>query len=1215
MKRYCCLLLLSLWIFSSCTDDNAKLEVFENNRPYSPWVFRSVLDEKPRMITLALHDDLWAAYSTAHGALYKAWKGRVNFDGAVYTTYHGPQPTSIGDAYIENEINNPWELYGPKGESLDFTFNYKGHKYIDDHVELMYEFISGDYKVSLTERVEAVANEMGGIQFQRDFQLTMPSVLKLYLNAKISSVVVKENISTDGEWKVEKEENRLFGKKEVIDIVGKLKLNRGETKFYVDLISSPTIENPLNDKYVDEDKSVLHPGAKLIAKSDCKSCHNKNVKTIGPSYVAVSKKYADNEDNKQILINKIQKGGGGVWGKQVMTAHPEYSKEDLGVMVDYILSLGDPDGVGENKNVGTLEMIAATDVNVGDLIPGAVVQVFNVPDGTEKIPNFDGLKAVQAGIMPKFDNISDNDFGDLVNNFALDGRGFIEVPEDGKYKFRVWSDDGSRVTLSGKVILDHDGPHGTSMKETELRLQKGFHPFYIEFYQGLGGKFLSFNWKPDAESEWKVVPSKAYSHHKDDHKFIGDLTLPMSVSSKIPGDQAKLEEVHPAFTLSQARPEEFTPKVGGLDFLSDGRMVISTWDAQGNVYIVDHKKSKAKEISYKKIASGLAEPLGVKVVNDQIYVMQKQEMTHLVDNNGDEIIDEYRTLCDDWGVSANFHEFGFGLEEKDGWLYANLATGILPGGASMPGQDKDRGNAIRVNIESGKLERVASGLRTPNGVGKGYNGELFVSDNEGDWLPSSKILHLQQDAWFGSRSVDFEGTAGLKETKPVVWLPQDEIGNSPTQMVGIDFGKYKNQMLHGDVYHGGLKRVFVEEVNGAFQGAVFRFSQGLEAGINRLRWGPDKALYVGGIGNPGNWGQNQKLWYGLQRLDLSGEQAFEMLAIRAKSNGIEIEFTESLKGDDGWNPASFGVKQWYYLPTVNYGGPKMEEKEMFVKSATRSDDGTKVFLEIDGLKENHVVYVHIRENFVSDQDKALWTTEGWYTMNSLPKGNLGLVKKSPIVFGNNVLTEREKEEGWVSLFNGQTMEDWHNFNKGKMSSPSKWSVTPEGEIHFDGSANGEGGDILTNKEYENFEFSLEWKISNCGNSGIMFNVVESEKFDAPYWTGPEMQILDNVCHPDTKFPTHQAGDLYDMIAANPVTVRPAGEWNLARIVSNNGEVQFWLNGRKVVEFTMHDDSWDEMVAKSKFADWADFGKAKKGRICLQDHSDRVWFRNIKIKEL
>ena len=205
-------------------------------------------------------------------------------------------------------------------------------------------------------------------------------------------------------------------------------------------------------------------------------------------------------------------------------------------------------------------------------------------------------------------------------------------------------------------------------------------------------------------------------------------------------------------------------------------------------------------------------------MDDEIYIMQKQELTKLVDNDKDGIIDEYQTVCNAWDVTANFHEFGFGLAYKDGYFYATLATGILPGGASALNQPKHRGSAVKISKETGAIEFVANGLRTPNGIGIGVDEEIFIADNQGDWLPSSKIVHVSKDAWFGSRSVDFEGTANLKEKLPVVWLPQDEIGNSPTTPSYINDGPYKGQLIHGELTHGGIKRDFVEKVNGEYQG-------------------------------------------------------------------------------------------------------------------------------------------------------------------------------------------------------------------------------------------------------------------------------------------------------------------------------------------------------------------------------------------------------------
>lgn len=212
----------------------------------------------------------------------------------------------------------------------------------------------------------------------------------------------------------------------------------------------------------------------------------------------------------------------------------------------------------------------------------------------------------------------------------------------------------------------------------------------------------------------------------------------------------------------------------------------------------------------------------------------------------------------------------------------------------------------------------------------------------------------------------------------------------------------------------------------------------------------------------------------------------------------------------------------------------------------------------------------------------------------------------------NTLTEKEKADGWKLLFDGKSTTGWRTFNSDKAE--AGWGIA-DGALHLDKNAKDGRGDILTDKEYENYELTLEWKIGACGNSGIIFNVVEDKKYKTTYLTGPEMQVLDNTCHPDAKIIKHRAGDLYDLISCSKETVKPAGEWNLIKLVSNHGKMEFWLNGTNTVNFTMHTPEWDAMVAGSKFKNMPDFGKATKGRIALQDHGDEVWYRNIKIKEL
>lgn len=215
------------------------------------------------------------------------------------------------------------------------------------------------------------------------------------------------------------------------------------------------------------------------------------------------------------------------------------------------------------------------------------------------------------------------------------------------------------------------------------------------------------------------------------------------------------------------------------------------------------------------------------------------------------------------------------------------------------------------------------------------------------------------------------------------------------------------------------------------------------------------------------------------------------------------------------------------------------------------------------------------------------------------------------------LTEQEKQDGWISLFDGQTTNGWHTY--GKTTIGKAWKVE-DGTLRLDASSKkdwqtAEGGDIVTQDEFDNFHLKLDWKIAPKGNSGIMFYVQEDpSKYEHSWYTGPEMQVLDNAGHSDANIIKHKAGDLYDLISSKEA-VKPAGEWNQVEIISNGGKLDFYMNGEHTLSTTMWDDAWRNLVAGSKFKDMPGFGTFKKGKIALQDHGDNVWFRNIKIKKL
>jgi hypothetical protein len=217
----------------------------------------------------------------------------------------------------------------------------------------------------------------------------------------------------------------------------------------------------------------------------------------------------------------------------------------------------------------------------------------------------------------------------------------------------------------------------------------------------------------------------------------------------------------------------------------------------------------------------------------------------------------------------------------------------------------------------------------------------------------------------------------------------------------------------------------------------------------------------------------------------------------------------------------------------------------------------------------------------------------------------------------NTITAAQKNEGWQLLFDGQSTKGWHTFNKPTLG--SAWKAE-DGALHLNGSkTNGwqtaDGGDIIFEKTYQDFDLKIEWKVPVAGNSGVMFYSQEGPQYEYPWQTGIESQVLDNKDAEDAKIIKCKGGDLYDLVSCKADVVKPAGEWNRLEIICKNGNLNLFLNGTNVISMTIWDDNWKKLIAATKFKDMPGFGMFRSGKIALQDEGNDVWYRNIMIKEL
>ncbi len=457
------------------------------------------------------------------------------------------------------------------------------------------------------------------------------------------------------------------------------------------------------------------------------------------------------------------------------------------------------------------------------------------------------------------------------------------------------------------------------------------------------------------------------------------------------GHVARVKAQNPGIELIDIAPANLAVTVGAWDWVTDDKIVITHWiwnppaKPSGEIWMMEGVKSRDKsKTTLKKYYQGtLREPLGVKVVDGEVYVAMKYALVKMVDANKDGVAEAIETVVEfpHREDSYTYNHYSTDLKYRDGFFYVALPSGTVAHGFPSYPIMKERGTVVKINVSNKSIEYLISGLRTPDGLGWGPDGSLFVTDNQGAWLPSSKLIHVTNKRFFGLQPVE-TGDPALVESPPAVWMPHTEASKSPTQPMLLSKGPYAGQFLIGDNVQSFVNRVSLDKVKGEYQGALFHFTGGLTCGVHRLLQDDNGDILFGGLGSRINsWNANGK-FYGMQVARFTGETAFEVKEILSRADGFTLKFTQPV-GPSAEDPDHYRLRHWRYVPTKEYGGPKIDNVPLSVKAITVDASRTFVHLAVDGLLEGRVVDFQFHRDILSQKNQPIWTGQAWYTLNQI----------------------------------------------------------------------------------------------------------------------------------------------------------------------------------------------------------------------------------------
>lgn len=550
-------------------------------------------------------------------------------------------------------------------------------------------------------------------------------------------------------------------------------------------------------------------------------------------------------------------------------------------------------------------------------------------------------------------------------------------------EIRVGSDDGLRLWCNGELLIDAAVVRALdpAAHTVQLRLEQGVNHLLAKVTQDMGG----FEFALSAGVE---LPRAA------------QVALDWQLQRDFPEGEAAAYAI-----ASLPIAESVALEVGGLDLLPDGRPVVCT--RRGDLFVIDGAEAlPPREPTLHLFASGLHEPLGVAVRPDprarlgwSLVVAQRGELTRLLDVDGDLVADRYETVCDEWQLTGNYHEYAFGPRYDDaGNAWVTLNLGHTGGDTVMGATVPTRGTAVRIDA-AGAMTVMADGLRSPDALGWLPGLGMAYTDNQGDYVATNKLALLLPGSFHGHQaSLPFHRRVGERawqkgdpapaRQEPAIWFPYGKLGQSVADFAvdetGGKFGPFTGQLFVGDQMQAIVMRVAFDTVVAAdgarvVQGACFPFRAGFKSGVHRLKFAADGTLWCGltdrGWGSRGGWRD------GLERVQFTGATPFEIAAIRARPDGFVVEFTAPIDAASALDTKSWQSSAWGYHYHPDYGSPEVGTHALPIGAIERLDERA-VLLRMTGLEPRTVVELGAA-GVRSAGGAPLLHPTGWYTLQEL----------------------------------------------------------------------------------------------------------------------------------------------------------------------------------------------------------------------------------------